>query len=72
MSGRWADIETAPKDGTEFLAFDGVAKKCGVAVWSTVWEHFDIVQSDGEYGPDEDQFQGARITHWMPLPEPPA
>lgn len=29
------------------------------------------VQSDGEYGPDHDEFQGGRATHWQPLPEPP-
>lgn len=27
----------------------------------------DAVQSDGEYGPYEDQFQGDRATHWAPL-----
>lgn len=29
------------------------------------------VQEDYEYGPDDDQFQGERATHWMPLPTPP-
>lgn len=28
-------------------------------------------QSDGEYGPSDDEFQGDRATHWAPLPEPP-
>lgn len=28
-------------------------------------------QTDGEYGPDDDDFQGDRATHWMPLQEPP-
>jgi len=67
----WMPIETAPKDGTEFLAYDSVAKKCDVAVWGEIWQDFDAVQSDGEYSPAEDEFQGERITHWMPLPEPP-
>lgn len=65
----WQPIETAPKDGTEILAFDPVADKCDVCymqrsrIWST--------QSDGEYGPDDDEFQATRATHWMPLPKPP-
>mgnify|MGYP001009841731 CR=1 FL=1 len=28
-------------------------------------------QFDGELGPDDDEFQGDRATHWQPLPEPP-
>jgi hypothetical protein len=28
-------------------------------------------QYDGEYGPSDDEFEGDRATHWMPLPPPP-
>lgn len=30
-----------------------------------------VAQSDGEYGPFEDEFQEQRATHWQPLPPPP-
>lgn len=31
----------------------------------------EATQSDGEYGPSPDEFQGDRATHWQPLPPPP-
>jgi hypothetical protein len=74
----WQPIATAPTDGTEFLAYDSVARKCDVCVMVQFggpkgrwW--CDPVQSDGEMGPSTDEFgYGAEnITHWMPLPEPP-
>lgn len=72
----WRPIETAPKDGTEFLAYDSHAKKQDVCNWvqfgaqrGEVW----ATQSDSEYGPGKDEFGylPQHITHWMPLPEPP-
>lgn len=31
----------------------------------------EATQSDGEYGPEDDDFQGGRATHWQPLPPKP-
>lgn len=59
----WQPISTAPKDGTEFLA------------WSEA-QGFDVVQSF-EYEREDGShawFNGdvyVNPTHWMPLPEPP-
>lgn len=72
----WQPIETAPKDGTEFLAYDIRTRKMDVC--EMVYCGGDIfvprpVQADGEYGPCTDEFgcNGADIRFWMPLPPPP-
>lgn len=69
----WKTIDSAPRDGSEFLAYDPVAKKfdvCHMVPWVTGYA-CDAVQADGEYGPMEDEFQGRRATHWKDLPAPP-
>ena len=73
----WQPIYTAPKDGTEFLAYDATVNKMDVA-YMIEWRDGEYkcvaVQSDGEYGPEPDQFCSSwqnKITHWKPLPEPP-
>jgi hypothetical protein len=73
----WQPIETAPKDGTEFMAYDMRTKKMDVCIMqdTRAWGWVGCpVQSDGEYGPSEDEFgyHLTDITHWMPLPSPPA
>ena len=67
----WQPIETAPKDGAEFLAYDPVSNRADVCEWNEmlgcVWQS----QADGEFGPDEGEFRGDSASHWMPLPQPP-
>jgi hypothetical protein len=69
--GGWQPIETAPKDGTEFLGYDSLTRKMDVCVWQD-W-YFYQVQCDGEMGPSDDEFgyDWKTITHWRPLPAPP-
>lgn len=61
----WQPIESAPRDGTNILAWDGLCiesvsyDEC-LQLWVTSWA------GDEEYG------QGFPPTHWMPLPAPPA
>jgi hypothetical protein len=60
----WKLIETAPKDGTSFLACVGIWQT--VCVWhrhQRCWVTNGPVYS--RYDVDE------QPTHWMPLPEPP-
>jgi hypothetical protein len=62
--GTWRNIKTAPKDGTEFLAYGD--------------QGFNVVRfggtSDGpHYSEGFIGLEGwhVEVTHWMPLPEEP-
>jgi hypothetical protein len=69
----WQPIETAPKDGTRVLVYNGkqrgyhtVEEDIGVAEWSPCmgvycWASIACCDGVSYYDP----------THWMPLPEPP-
>lgn len=65
MSGEWMPIESAPKDGTKLLVWDGYeitsAKYDPEYTW---WEI--CVPSDGYV-----ESNCIAPTHWMPLPSPP-
>lgn len=75
MSG-WKPIETAPKDGSQFLVW---TKRVGFAVVTHDVDDpmpTDIVPTglhlhvdDGKHGPYP--LRGDYPTHWQPLPEPP-
>jgi hypothetical protein len=69
----WQPIKTAPKDGTEFLAYSKRCGKCDVVEWMPSVRDFLPVQMDGEMGPLPYEFGYKRhdATHWMPLPTPP-
>lgn len=62
--GEWQPIETAPKDGTRFWAYDPTSEEKQMACWWQndfgMWEGWMNVW-DNEPNP----------THWMPLPDPP-
>lgn len=70
----WFKIDTAPRDGSQFLAYDPIADEFDVCImqhWSPkmgwrVWS----CQIDGEYGPSEDEFNADRATIWSPLTKP--
>ena len=70
MSEQWQKIETAPKDGTAVLAWDGY--DMAVTQWgeSSVYARAD----DWVVGPTQDDRNTRSTfepTHWMPLPAPP-
>lgn len=83
--GKWASIDSAPKDGTEVL---GWRKDCGVLV--ICWTSPSAIMSDAEQeegGLDEltlyaddwfwvgawQRLEGSETpTHWMPMPPDPA
>jgi hypothetical protein len=61
----WQPIETAPRDGTWFLAFGKHSRdRCTMMV--ICWDGDpDWVSADDGYRPY------LSPTHWMPLPNPP-
>ena len=71
----WKPIETAPKDGDYFIAFDGddgggVFNAVVLARWDDgqdEWEPGWVIRSVG----DGDYLEGCNLTRWMPLPAPP-
>ncbi len=68
----WQPIETAPRDGGEFLAYDPVSRKFDVCRMKD-WCGWTCVptQLDNYEGAEDGCFEGDMATHWMPLPEPP-
>ncbi len=65
VADEWLPIETAPKDGTEFLGHDA----------STKTTHVTFVNSNGYFhDPDSHYYSEApefKPTHWRPFPTPP-
>lgn len=72
----WRPIESAPRDGTEFLAFE--AGEGAPDIWPNMMA-VGFIQKIGEheyfyvahYAGHEAEFMIEKPTHWMPLPEPP-
>jgi len=62
----WMPIETAPKDGSGFIAYQSVnetqhiTSSCAFVDGRFVWVNFG-----------EADHTDAEPTHWMPLPSPP-
>lgn len=65
----WQRIETAPKDGTKFDAWQHGHRVTDV-YWSDIQEGWCV---DGSYGPEEPTPLAVipAVLHWMPPPEPP-
>jgi hypothetical protein len=65
----WQPIETAPKDGTPFLCFHHDTEFSPPTSIDLIWYEPSIKTYTMD-GDNEVPFAG--ITHWMPLPPPPA
>lgn len=71
----WRGIETAPKDGTRFLATNGkiFAACCWYVTRMWLLDNPSAFRAEHEAHPDHDgEFKRWEPTHWMPLPEPPS
>ena len=70
---KWQPIETAPRDGTRILVFDG--KEINTVDYSEPYyiginKHIEIEESWVQIS-DSGRATEFFPTHWMPLPEPP-
>ena len=72
----WRPIETAPKDGTWFLATNKAWSIGSIGSPPSCWMLCRWDGTEWEAGPERiTTLNGKWIedpTHWMPLPEPPA
>lgn len=62
----WQPIETAPKDGTAVLVYDG--QDMTTVKWCSHWKTWDLIEC-GSFASDG---WTSGLTHWMPLPPPPS
>ena len=67
----WHPIDTAPKDGTMFLAYYG-KKRCGPSVGAMQWAIWEKDHNQRRFYSWTTLTESERATHWMPLPSPPA
>lgn len=66
----WQPTETAPRDGTSFLAWCVERPP-----WSALHEFVDVAKWVPGPTPQSGHFasrSGAMVSHWMPLPKPPS
>lgn len=63
----WQPIETAPKDGTQFLAWVGEGWNGRMPFVITSWRGYWV----NEFG-NGCAVENFAPTHWMPLPPPPS
>lgn len=66
--GEWQPIETAPKDGRVILAYCPTTMDY-MRIVPVRW-HF--LASHGDIWVDGNESAWGGLTHWMPLPQPPA
>jgi len=65
----WQPIETAPKDGSLFLAFNETMNVYCVVGWDCLDKRW--TDEGGGSGLAAVQFNKNYFSHWMPLPAPP-
>jgi hypothetical protein len=72
MERQWRSIETAPKDQTEILTWDGKDYKfCQWLDVSEIWEHKRKMAWSSGYDYEYMSHYTETPTHWMHLPNPP-
>lgn len=61
----WQTMDSAPKDGSEFVGYDAATGTQHV----THWDQYGWYDPDSHYYSETEPFQP---THWTPLPTPPS
>jgi hypothetical protein len=72
----WQPIETAPKDGTPIMVYGKAdfsnAPHMGVREWRQWTVDYGRWGEPNISAHDMDDWLDIQVTHWMPLPSPPA
>ncbi len=68
----WRPIDTAPKDGTEILVAHNGAVSAAFWVDTTTYTDEEVLVNGYWSVHVTTHCDETRLTHWMPLPEPPA
>lgn len=79
MNKEWQPIETAPKDGTLILVYNGENEgyctgkhQIGTASWEMAYSGYtDDKRCEWLSNACCDGVSNYKPTHWMPLPKPP-
>lgn len=67
----WQPIETAPKDGSDFVMLDAKVGTATVGKWMADVDWINEGKKDGEWMAVPGWFPLLAPTHWMPLPDLP-
>ena len=74
----WQPIETAPKDGSNILLWEGSSTTPFIGYWFPGENHLKArwTANSEHYDTDGnacviDRISSEYVTHWMPLPKPP-
>lgn len=67
----WQTMDSAPKDGSEFIMLDANVKTATVGHWMGDVEWRNVGKKIGEAIAEPGWFPLATPTHWQPLPAPP-
>lgn len=65
----WRSMETAPKDGSRFLALLH-GRYHRILFWATYYSEFYRADMTGWWESQNQHWPNKDVTHWMPLPEP--
>jgi hypothetical protein len=69
---QWQPMETAPRDGSRILAYGKLGFETdngiGTVCWCTVYSEWQCDPNEAS----EYSTEACELTHWMPLPKPPA
>lgn len=71
----WHPIETAPKDGTEilaYIAYETWEKKIEIVYYDDSYRKHNKLKPSWVSARCVDGLEAGIPTHWMPLPEPPS
>lgn len=71
---KWQPIETAPKDGTNILVLlhPEIAERAGYQIEICHYKNLPLLGETWTAQNDGFSTELDGVTHWMPLPDPPA